>query len=478
MNSDSRTVDNREYQTMCCRDTLLASLFVFLSCCGQALAAPEGLYLGSGVKAGEITDSRAIVHVRLTSVPEQDERGLIPGREGQARLSYGLDAELDAAASTAWRSATADEDFSIQFQLENLQANRRYYYRVEYRVDERADSRRSQPFSFKTAPAADMRAAVRFQVTTGQDVRGEETYVAMAAQRPDFLVSTGDNVYYDGAADARDVPGAYAAYQQMYGLPKMKEYFYHVAGYFEKDDHDYRFNDADRWQTVKGGDGGRRSKKKPAKPQKWLSHDEGIMVFKQVFPMSDPTYRTFRWGQGVQIWLLEGRDFRSPNGMPDGPDKTLWGREQLQWLKSTLQASQADWRIVISPTPIIGPDRVTKTDNHANPRGFWTEGQAFLDWIKENQLDNVILACGDRHWQYHVVDRRNDRQIHEFSCGPTCDEHTQAVPPIEGPFVGIERPYSASKGGFLTVTYLVPGAIRFEFFNAVGNLLYQREFQR
>ena len=311
------------------------------------LAAAEDLHLGSGVKAGEITDGGEIVHVRLTAVPEQDEQGLIPGSQGQARLCLGLNAALEDAETTAWQLASADEDYSIQFQLENLQPDRRYHYRVEYRSDDQAAASRSEPYSFRTAPVADVRAAVRFQVTTGQDVRGEQTYVAMAAQQPDFLVSTGDNVYYDGSANARDVPSAYAAYQKMYGLPKMKEYFRHVAGYFEKDDHDYRFNDADRWQTVKGGDGGKRSKKKSAKSQKWLTHDEGIMVFKQVFPMSDPTYRTFRWGQGVQIWLLEGRDFRSPNNMPDGPEKTLWGKEQFQWLQRTILASDADWRIVI-----------------------------------------------------------------------------------------------------------------------------------
>ena len=152
----------------------------------------------------------------------------------------------------------------------------------------------------------------------------------------------------------------------------------------------------------------RAARKKPT-PEKWLTHEEGIMVFKQVFPMSDPTYRTFRWGKGVQIWLVEGRDFRSPNAMPDGPDKTLWGKEQLAWLKRTLLESDADWRVLISPTPIIGPDRVTKNDNHADPKGFWTEGQAFLDWIKDNQLDNLMLICGDRHWQYESVDQRNGR---------------------------------------------------------------------
>lgn len=170
---------------------------------------------------------------------------------------------------------------------------------------------------------------------------------------------------------------------------------------------------------------------------------------------------------------MEGRDFRSPNSMPDGPDKTLWGKEQLAWLKETLLASDADWRVLISPTPIIGPDRVTKTDNHANPRGFWTEGQAFLDWIKDNRLHNLMLICGDRHWQYESVDTRNGRQIHEFSCGPTCDEHTAAVPPITEAHRGVTQPYAASIGGFLQVIYRPDRTLTFEFFNQSGERVHQ-----
>ena len=146
--------------------------------------------------------------------------------------------------------------------------------------------------------------------------------------------------------------------------------------------------------------------------------------------------------------------------------------------RRTLLESDADWRVLISPTPIIGPDRVTKNDNQANPKGFWTEGQEFLDWVKDNKLDNLILMCGDRHWQYHAVDGRNGRQISEFSCGPTCDKHTASVPPIEEPYRGITRPYSASTGGFLTATYQPDGTLTCEFYDEFGELLNRHTFPK
>ncbi len=263
----------------------------------------------------------------------------------------------------------------------------------------------------------------------------------------------------------------------MFGLPPMKEFYRHVGGYFMKDDHDYRFNDSDPymkglWVTRQNAAPGARLTEQRGNrflDVAWLSHEEGIKVFKQVFPMREKTYRTFRWGKGLQLWLLENRDFRSPNDMPDGPEKSIWGATQKAWLKETLLASDADYRIIISPNPIIGPDRLMKGDNQANLNGFWHEGQAFLDWIEENHLENVILMCGDRHWQYHSIDHRNGRAIPEFSCGPTCDEHVQAVPP---PIEGVARPYAASRGGFLSVAYRPDRTLNMTFYSEDGRPVY------
>jgi alkaline phosphatase D len=268
----------------------------------------------------------------------------------------------------------------------------------------------------------------------------------------------------------------------MFGLPPMKEYYKHVGGYFMKDDHDYRFNDCDpymkgKWVNKNQNDPAARYTEVRGNQkldEAWLTHEEGIRVFKQVFPMGDKTYRTIRWGRGLQLWLLENRDFRSPNAMPDGPEKTIWGKEQRAWLKETLLASDADYRLIISPNPIIGPDRIMKGDNQANLNGFWHEGQAFLDWLTENRLTNVISMCGDRHWQYHSIDKRRGRATHEFSCGPTFDGHTQPVPPE---YDGVERPYSASRGGFLTVIYQPDQTLSFQFFSMDGQGLHQHVFR-
>ena len=117
-----------------------------------------------------------------------------------------------------------------------------------------------------------------------------------------------------------------------------------MASYFIKDDHDTWKNDC--WpsmQSVYLGD---------------FTFDQGKAIFLEQVPMGAKTYRTVRWGKDLQIWMVEGRDFRSPNTDPDGPDKTIWGAEQKAWFKRTVEESDATFRVLISPTPVVGPDRI------------------------------------------------------------------------------------------------------------------------
>ena len=141
--------------------------------------------------------------------------------------------------------------------------------------------------------------------------------------------------------------------------------------------------------------------------------------------------------------MVEGRDFRSPNTMKDGPKKTIWGKEQMAWFKKTFNESDATYRILISPTPIVGPDRFSKKDNHANS-GFQHEGQIIRKYIAEQK--NAFVICGDRHWQYVSKDLKTGLQ--EFSCGPVTDEHAGGFNEKDK---NAMHQYLNIKGGFLSV---------------------------
>jgi alkaline phosphatase D len=204
-----------------------------------------------------------------------------------------------------------------------------------------------------------------------------------------------------------------------------------------------------------------------------LTFEDGLRLFREQVPMGEKTYRTFRWGKGLQVWLVEGRDYRSPNTLKDGPDKTVWGAEQKKWLKDTLLASDAEWKVLISPTPLVGPDRPNKNDNHANA-AFTHEGDEMRRWFQQHVPNNFFVICGDRHWQYHSVHPTTG--VHEFCCGAASDPHAGGSPGEDPKWHRFHR----VKGGFLSVAVARPGgkgAITFRLHDVFGKVLheYRRE---
>ena len=80
--------------------------------------------------------------------------------------------------------------------------------------------------------------------------------------------------------------------------------------------------------------------------------------------------------------------------------------------------SDATFKVLISPTPVVGPDRQTKKDNHAN-KGFTHEGNEIREFISKQK--NMVVVCGDRHWQYASIAPKT--KVREYSCGPASDKH-------------------------------------------------------
>jgi phosphodiesterase/alkaline phosphatase D-like protein len=294
---------------------------------------------------------------------------------------------------------------------------------------------------------------------------------------------SGDNVYYDADFPrAIDRSTCRLHWHRIYALPSLRGFFAHVPGYWSKDDHDYRWDDADPYQTYITAREAAWFHKKTLwplpEPTNRPTHEEGIMIFNEQNPVDPATpYRKFQWGKGAEFFIVEGRDFRSPNSQEDGPDKSLWGKEQRAWLKQSLQSSQAVFKILLSPGPMIGPDKVQsnrrpgelmKCDNHVNEGGFRYEGQAFLKWAGQN-LKNFFIVCGDRHWQYHSV----DKGVHEFCSGAIAEKQIGAGP--LPPNQGIDVRFKKKPPGFLKVSIKAeqekPAAVM-EFCDKLGKKRY------
>ena len=131
--------------------------------------------------------------------------------------------------------------------------------------------------------------------------------------------------------------------------------------------------------------------------------------------------------------------------------------------------STATWKVLISPTPLVGPERKGKNDNHSNA-GFAHEGDEIRGWLQENVPDSFFVVCGDRHWQYHSVHPRTG--LNEFSVGAASDEHAGGTPGENKDYHRFHR----VKGGFLSVAVTARG-IAFRHHDIRGRVVYDREFR-
>ena len=104
------------------------------------------------------------------------------------------------------------------------------------------------------------------------------------------------------------------------------------------------------------------TKESPDKPLLAL----GLAAFLDYNPIAEHPntpkrlYRSFRWGKHVDLIILDTRQYRDANFAPDDPKtpKSMLGREQLTWLKSTLEHSDATWKVIVSSVPMSVPTGV------------------------------------------------------------------------------------------------------------------------
>lgn len=462
-------------------------LCLALVCClaGCGAASNGGPYQATGLKIGEVTDDQAIIWTRLTQRPQRigteapmpvflyrepgnDElqeappgrfhphdwvpvvqypegssiefiEGAVSGAAGETRVLY-RSAGADDWQATAWEAVEPTRDFVRQFTLTGLIPSTEYELRVEGRAEGNETIGSALDGRFRTAPLPNQPARVVFGAVTGTEYDDQDApeggfriHQAMRNLGIDFFVHTGDIIYYDAWAKNRDL--ARWGWARMFSLPTKLDFHRQVPTYFMKDDHD-------TWQDDTW----------PSQESRYMgdfTFQDGVEIFKEQVPMGGLTYRTFRWGQDLQIWLVEGRDYRSANTDPDGPEKTIWGAEQVAWFKETVEASDASFRILISPTPIVGPDNPDKYDSHAND-SFTTEARDLRQFLVEHDM---IVICGDRHWQYVSV--HDETGLREYASGAASDAHANAW--IQGD-VRPEHRYLNVVGGFLSVTVDRQGA--------------------
>lgn len=393
----------------------------------------EKVYFTNGFKIGEITDTSAVIWTRLCKepnpVPIKHKRkdspfmspinfnnnmlvnnmdGAVQGMFGYVKITL---KSADTLINTEWSPVSPYKDYTLKRKITGLKPNQRYQINLHGRREKDSDVTEISG-QFNTAPSYEQIVPITFTSTSCQyfwdyddSIRGFKIYDSMLKFNPQFHCQTGDFVYYDkGGPMSYSVELARHKWNAINSWPSLIEFYANTPIYMQKDDHDMLRDDASPSISPFGE----------------LTFDDGLAIWYEQAPIIEKPYRTQQWGKNLQVWMVEGREFRSDNWEPDGPNKTIWGKEQKKWFVNSVKASNATFKVLVSPTPVVGPDRSKgKNDNHAN-NAFKTEG----DWLRKFLAANSMYVInGDRHWQYVSVD--NETGLMEFSQGPSSDSHAQ-----------------------------------------------------
>ena len=120
-----------------------------------------------------------------------------------------------------------------------------------------------------------------------------------------------------------------------------------------------------------------------------------------------PMYRVVPWGPLLDVFLLDGRSYRSPNE-PAPSEGALLGAEQTAWLLDALAASRATWKVIACNMPIglviaePGKTVAQANDGWANadgpPREREVELARLLAGMRARSVKNVVWISADVHY--------------------------------------------------------------------------------
>jgi alkaline phosphatase D len=387
--------------------------------------------LAQGVAVGDVTDQAAQIWLRTVG----------PAR---VRVEW-IEASGEANAATQLRVAdittSQERDFTALLAVEGLKPNTQYLYRVTGGSPKGHHELKGGRFA--TAPAPDQDATVTFvwaadlggQERCRRGAAGYPIFDLIAALHPAFAVLLGDLIYADHRCSsppneagsdfiAQTLDQYRAKHRYQRGALALQRFLATVPVYVTWDDHEVRNNFSGPHEPLMAG--GRQA----------------LLEYWPVGTAADEPgrlYRSVRWGQTLELFMLDTRQYRDRNADQDGPEKTMLGKAQRDWLLEGLSRSTATWKVIATSVPLSiqkkGPLLLPGNDSWARGQdgtGFQTELRRIVDVLSERQIRNVIWLAADVHFtQINLYDPDHDgaADFYEFISGPLSSSYVELVPP-------------------------------------------------
>ncbi len=418
---------------------------------------PHELGLRSGPMLGYSELTEVALWVQTTRVARVQFRFWIEGQPNTSRLSTPI--------------ATAPEsDHIAHVVLSYLKAGQRYGYELyidgklvplPYRLAFQTQAHwqwRTDPPAFTVAFGSCAYVNEKEHDRPGEPYGADfDIFPAITAKQPDVMLWLGDNVYYrEPDFFSEDFLRHRNAHARQ--LPEWQALLAATHHYAIWDDHDYGPNDSDWTYRLKR---------------------EALEIFQSYW--ANPAYGVegapgvffqFTWAD-VDFFMLDDRYYRTPDNAPESPDKTMFGKTQLRWLKDALFASSAPFKIIASGSQMLNPQ----------PGGegfgkFKQEQAELLDWIKSTKINGVLFLTGDVHRSELI--RLNDPNfypLYDYSNSPLTSGTYSADRVAANP-ARVEGTLVAGKRNFGMMRVAGPRKERkltLECYDKTGKLLWQHE---
>ncbi|HRG56581.1 MAG TPA: alkaline phosphatase D family protein [Lacunisphaera sp.] len=235
--------------------------------------------------------------------------------------------------------------------------------------------------------------------------RTVNTFKLMGDSGADFMVWLGDNWYWR-EADFDSVSGLWHRPSHDRAIPEMQKLLGAMHHYAVWDDHDFGPNDSNWSYEYK-------AEALKIFQAYWGNHSYGE-------PENPGVYSKFYWGDAA-FFLMDNHYHRDAAGLDQDkhPEKSQWGRHQLEWLKQSLLQAKALKHFTFKF--IATGNQMLQTEPRGEPHELYRrEREELMDFIRENQITGVVFLTGDVH--HSALYRRqlpgNGQWVYEITSSP------------------------------------------------------------
>ena len=381
---------------------------------------------GLGVASGDPDSTSVVLWTRL----------VVPDNQIERPESVAVDVALDDTFETLVTSVIADapaiHGHSVHAIVENLEPDTWYQYR--FRVGDTV----SPTGSTRTMPSAGNAPPLRFGFSSCQNWE-QGTYAAhreLVDSDLDLFVWLGDYIYESGpnnqgtstsagprlheSPEVTDLAGYRGRYIQYRSDPWLQAHHAARPWIVTWDDHEVDNNYAGL-ANQDDQDAASFEQRRQAAQQAWWEHMP-VRIAPPDPDSSEPflIHRTARWGDLLDLHMLDGRQFRDPQptdgetiNIPQaanlgirtlGPtarstDQTFLGIEQRQWLIDQVESSTATWSVLGNQVYMHGLNALPGAEPSTNTDswdGYFGERRLLLETLGATAT-NLVVLTGDFH---------------------------------------------------------------------------------